>query len=79
MRGKLASLAVAAGLAGFTAAPAMATNTWGTDYHANCTGGFAAASALFDDSPGAVAPIAQPPKQFGSLSDVGYYSRTNCG
>jgi hypothetical protein len=37
--------------------------------------GYAVYSALVAGSPGAVA---QPPKQFGSLSDAGYYSRTNC-
>jgi hypothetical protein len=77
MSRRLASLALAVALAGCMAAPAAA-EPQGTDYHANCTGAFASGSAVFDDAPGAVAPIARPPKQFGALSDVGYYSRTNC-
>ena len=40
---------------------------------ANCTAGFA-----YGAGGQAVAAVAQPPKQFGSLSDVGYYSRTDC-
>jgi hypothetical protein len=77
-RRKRASLALAIGIAGFCVAPAAAVNTTGPDYHANCTAGYAVFSALVNDSPGAVGLVAQPPKQFGSLSDVGYYSRTNC-
>jgi hypothetical protein len=42
--------------------------------NANCTAGFA-----YGAGGQALASIAQPPKQFGALSDVGYYSRTNCG
>ena len=59
------------------AGPAAAANTTGPDRHANCTAGFAAGSAN-EGSPGAVGSVAQPPEQYGSLSDVGYYSRTNC-
>ncbi|MGH2840472.1 MAG: hypothetical protein ACRDKY_06565 [Solirubrobacteraceae bacterium] len=55
----------------------MATNPWGPDRHANCTAGFAVGSTV-DGDPGAVAGVAMPPKQYGSLSDVGYYSRTSC-
>jgi hypothetical protein len=42
--------------------------------NANCTAGFA-----YGAGGQALASIAQPPKQYGSLSDVGYYSRTDCG
>ena len=59
------------------AGPAAAANTSGPDRHANCTAGFAAGSA-HQGSPAAVGSVAQPPEQYGSLSDVGYYSRTNC-
>jgi hypothetical protein len=72
-----ATLAAATLVSLAAAAPAAAANTTGPDYHANCTAGFAAGSAN-DGSPGAVGSVAQPPKQFGALSDVGYYSRTNC-
>ncbi len=72
-------LAVTIGLAGVWAQPAAAGNDTGPDYHSNCTAGFAVGSAIVDGSPGAVGTVARPPKQFGSLSDVGYYSRTNCG
>lgn len=67
----------AIGVAGTLAAPAAAASQ-PPDYHSNCTAGFAAGSAN-EGSPGAMGSVAQPPKQFGSLSDVGYYSRTNCG
>jgi hypothetical protein len=40
----------------------------------NCTAGFA-----YGAGGQALASVAQPPKQYGSLSDVGYYSRTDCG
>lgn len=73
-----AALVCAAAAASLVAAgPAAAANTTGPDRHANCTAGFAAGSAN-EGSPGAVGSVAQPPKQYGSLSDVGYYSRTNC-
>jgi hypothetical protein len=74
-----ASLALAVGLMSIGAAPAAASNTTGPDHHANCTAGFAVGSAIVDGNPGAVGTVAMPPKQYGSLSDVGYYSRTNCG
>ena len=73
------SLALAAVLTVALAAPAAAVNTTGPDYRSNCTAGFAVGTAVVDDDPGAVGTVAQPPKQFGSLSDVGWYSRTNCG
>jgi hypothetical protein len=74
---------IAAGLTtlvvlGAGAAPAAANLQTGPDYHSNCTAGFASGSAIVDGNPGAVGTVARPPKQYGSMSDVGYYSRTNC-
>ena len=69
---------IALALAFAGAAPAQATNPWGPDYHSNCTAGYAVGSTV-DGDPGAVGTVAMPPKQYGNLSDVGYYSRTNCG
>ncbi|MGH2917427.1 MAG: hypothetical protein ACRDLS_02345 [Solirubrobacteraceae bacterium] len=77
MRKRGATLALMIGLVLVPAAPAVATNPWGPDRHANCTAGFAVGSTV-DGDPGAVAGVAMPPKQYGSLSDVGYYSRTSC-
>ncbi|CAA9480661.1 MAG: hypothetical protein AVDCRST_MAG67-849 [uncultured Solirubrobacteraceae bacterium] len=71
------AMTVAIGAAGAFAAPAAAAPQ-PPDYHSNCTAGFAAGSA-YEGSPGAVGSVARPPKQFGSMSDVGFYSRTNCG
>jgi hypothetical protein len=49
---------------------------------ANCTAEFVVYDVIQAGAPqGAsqdLAIIAQPPKQFGNLSDVGYYSSTNC-
>ena len=73
-----AALVCATAAASLVAAgPAAAANTTGPDRHANCTAGFAAGSAN-EGASGAVGSVAQPPKQHGSLSDVAYYSRTNC-
>ena len=74
-----ATIALAIGFLGAGAGSAPAANTTGPDYHSNCTAGFAVGSAIVDGNPGAVGTVARPPKQFGALSDVGYYSRTNCG
>ena len=74
-----ATVALATAILGLGAASAPAANTTGPDFHSNCTAGFAVFSALVDGNPGAVGTVAMPPKQFGALSDVGYYSRTNCG
>jgi hypothetical protein len=70
---------VVAGLAAASATSAGAGNPFGVDYHANCTGGFAVSQTLGGD-PGAteLSVVAQPPKQFGHESDVGFYSSTNC-
>jgi hypothetical protein len=55
----------------------------GPSASANCTAQFVVYDVIQAGAPhGAsqdLAIIAQPPKQFGSLSDVGYYSSTNCG
>jgi hypothetical protein len=77
---RLGLLAALAGLAVAAASPAGAGNPYGTDYHANCTGGFAVSQTLGGD-PGAteLSSIAQPPKQFGNESDVGFFASTNCG
>lgn len=69
---------LAAVVALIAAGSASAANTTGPDYHSNCTAGFAVGSAIVDGDPGAVGAVAGPPKQFGNLSDVGAYSRTNC-
>ena len=74
----LVSMALAAATMSLSATPALADPAAGPDHHANCTAGFAVGSAILDDDPGAVGTVAMPPKQFGHLSDVGYYSRTNC-
>jgi hypothetical protein len=62
------------------AAPVGAAgNPFGPDYHSDCTAGFAVSQTLGGE-PGAteLSVIAQPPKQFGNESDVGFYSSTNC-
>jgi hypothetical protein len=77
---RFAVLAIVLGLGATFAAPAGAAgNPFGVDYHANCTGGFAVSQTLGGE-PGAteLATVAQPPKQFGNESDVGFYSSTNC-
>jgi hypothetical protein len=69
LRTSIAALVVTATLAvAGSAAAAGPSNP-----NANCTAGFA-----YGAGGQAVASVAQPPKQFGSLSDVGYYSRTDC-
>ncbi len=80
MRRILTLVGAVAALAAVPAAAAEAANPYGPDYHSNCTAGFAVGSTL-DGAPGAteLAQVAQPPKQFGSLSDVGFYSSTHCG
>ena len=78
---RLAVFAAATGAAALLSAPSLAAgNPFGVDYHANCTGGFAVSQTLGGE-PGAteLSVIAQPPKQFGNQSDVGFYSSTNCG
>jgi hypothetical protein len=72
--------ALVAGLAAASATSAGAGNPFGVDYHADCTAGFAVSQTLGGE-PGAteLSVIAQPPKQFGNESDVGFYSSTNCG
>jgi hypothetical protein len=72
-------IVAAIAIAGATAGPAAAVNTSGPAHHSNCTAGVAAGSAIVDGDPGAVGSVAMPPKQFGSSSDVGFYSRTNRG
>jgi hypothetical protein len=73
-------LAVLGAAATFAAPVGAAGNPFGVDFHANCTAGFAVSQTLGGE-PGAteLSQIAQPPKQFGNLSDVGFYSSTNCG
>ena len=68
----------AATAVGATSAGA-AGNPFGVDFHANCTGGFAVSQTLGGE-PGAteLSVVAQPPKTFGNLSDVGAASSTNC-
>jgi hypothetical protein len=55
----------------------------GPSASANCTAQFVVFDVIQAGAPrGAsedLAIIAQPPKSFGSLSDVGFFSRTNCG
>jgi hypothetical protein len=76
---KTAVFAIAAGLGAALVAPATAGNPFGVDHHANCTGGFAVGSTLGGSSGATeLAVIAQPPKQFGNESDVGFYSSTDC-
>ena len=77
-RRPLTCLIVTAGLLGAGAGASAADTTTGPDRHSNCTAGFAVGSAIVDGNPGAVGDVARPPKQFGSMSDVGYYSRTRC-
>jgi hypothetical protein len=77
---RTAAFMVVVGAAAALAAPAGAAgNPFGVDYHANCTGGFAVSQTLGGD-PGAteLSVISQPPKQFGNLSDTGFFSSTNC-
>ncbi|HYJ70779.1 MAG TPA: hypothetical protein VEX15_24245 [Nocardioidaceae bacterium] len=55
----------------------------GPDESANCTAQFVVfdviqAGAAHGASEDLVI-IAQPPKDFGSLSNVGFFARTNCG
>jgi hypothetical protein len=61
------------------ASAGAAGNPFGVDYHANCTGGFAVSQTLGGE-PGATefSVVAQPPKTFGNMSDVGAASSTNC-
>ena len=55
----------------------------GPDPSANCTAEFVVFDVIQAGAPrGAsedLAIIAQPPKSFGNLSDVGFFSSTNCG
>jgi hypothetical protein len=77
---RLAVFVATVGVAAAFAAPTGAAgNPFGVDFHANCTAGFAVSQTLGGD-PGAteLSVIAQPPKQFGNESDVGFYSSTNC-
>jgi len=76
----LAVFAAAVGAAAAcTATAGAAGNPFGVDFHANCTGGFAVSQTL-GGAPGAteLGIVAQPPKSFGNLSDVGAGSSTNC-
>jgi hypothetical protein len=80
MRRRMAlAFASLCGLAGALPATGMAE---GPSASANCTAEFVVYDVIQAGAPhGAsedLAIIAQPPKQFGSLSDVGYYSSTNC-
>jgi hypothetical protein len=80
MKKRLGVFLAALGVTAVCAAPAGAGgNPFGVDYHANCTGGFAVSQTL-GGAPGAseLGVIAQPPKTFGHMGDVGAGSSTNC-
>ena len=82
MRGKRTALALASLCALAGAVPTTGAAR-GPDSSANCTAKFVVFDVIQAGAPhGAsedLAIIAQPPKQFGPMSDVGFFSRTNCG
>jgi hypothetical protein len=73
----LATLCVLAGAVPSTGAAE------GPDPHANCTAEFVVFNVIQAGAPhGAsedLAVIAQPPKDFPPMSNVGFFSSTNCG
>ena len=75
---RLTVVGLAVGIAAALAAPATAFNPFGPDFHSNCTAGFAVGSTLNGGGATELSVIAQPPKQFGNLSDAGFFSSTNC-
>jgi len=65
--------------AAFATAAGAAGNPFGVDFHANCTGGFAVSQTLGGERGATeLSVVAQPPKSFGNMSDVGAGSSTNC-